>query len=301
MFGPHGVGAGAGACGAAEPSGPRRDSLAAYTAVSGSASAAAAWRNRRRDKGPGEPGEGGKWEDRPRGAAGAWGWRWRRRRGAGRGREVPRLTRRPDRPLHGTLRSVVWGRRGERRVRDPARPEAARCARAAPRGAPPSRLRRRGEPGGAPTWHLRTPRWGSCVRDPQPAREQESAGLLHAPVCGRQATRLRWNKPPGPPRRALGATASSCSDGAPALGIRPCWTAVPSPAKPPSAGKPLNPESSAPGAAQSSAPHRGPPGAHQPGSGRPWARCAPGLPHSASRSAHPGEPQSPLHAARGRW
>lgn len=43
------AGVGAGACGAAEPSGPHRDSLAAHTAVSGTASATAALRNQRRD------------------------------------------------------------------------------------------------------------------------------------------------------------------------------------------------------------------------------------------------------------
>lgn len=226
--------------------------------------------------------------------------------GVGRGREGPRLTRRPDRPLHGTLRSVVWGRRGERRVPGPARGRPVR-ARRAPRGSSvPAQAAR----GARRSPHLahEDPEVGVvCPRPPAGEGRPASAGARVGrasprPVCGRQATRLRWNKPPGPPRPALAATASSCSDGAPALRIRPCWTAVPSPAKPPSAGKPLNPESSAPGAAQSSAPHRCPPGAHLPGSGRPWARCAPGLLIPClPPSAHPGEPQSPLHAARGRW
>lgn len=51
---------------------------------------------------------------------------------------------------------------------------------------------------------MKTPRRQSCARDPrpargvQPAREQESAGLLHAPVCERQAARLRWTSPQTP-------------------------------------------------------------------------------------------------------
>lgn len=142
--------------------------------------------------------------------------------GCRRGREVPRQTRRPGRlrsleagprprdellraaaslspevlPLHGTLRSVVWGRRGERRVRGPAR-----CARAAPLGAPPSPLR-----GGAHEDHFAhdDPEVGVVFRDPrpvrgvQPAREQESAGLPHAPVCGAPGYPASLEQAPGP-------------------------------------------------------------------------------------------------------